>query len=77
MSCLLYIGRVVRRVLKNDFPNTELGLGEDIYTTETLSMFDYEDKDEEILQYLDEHDAFSVNATRISFSNGAILYQTA
>lgn len=68
------LDRVYTDRYENDFPNTELGLGEDIYTTETLSMFDYEDKDEEILQYLDEHDAFSVNATRISFSNGAILY---
>lgn len=59
---------------ETDFPDTQLGLGEDIHTTQTLSMFAYEDKDDEIMQYLNDNDLFSVNATRITFSNGATLY---
>lgn len=66
--------RVYKERYETDFPNTKLGLGEDLHTMETLSIFNYEDKDDEIMQYLDEHDLFSVNATRILFSNGATLY---
>lgn len=68
------LSRVYSERYVADFPDTKLGLGEDIHTMETLSLFDYEDKDDEIMAYLDSNNLFSVNANRILFSNGAILY---
>lgn len=66
--------RVYSERYETDFPNTKLGLGEDIHAMQTLTIFEYEDKDDEIMAYLDSNDSFSVNATRIAFSNGATLY---
>lgn len=56
------------------FPNTKLGLGEDVHIVEEINDFTYEDKDDEILKYIDENDLFSVEANKIEFSNGEVIY---
>lgn len=59
---------------QSDFPDTRLGLGEDVHIAEEVSFFTYEDKDEEILKYIDENNLFSVEANKIKFSNGEVIY---
>lgn len=61
-----------------DFPDTRMGLGEDIYVSQEMSWFEYEDRDEEICQYLKDNDQFAIETNSIEFSdeNGvyAIIY---
>lgn len=59
---------------REDFPDTKLGFGEDVHLAKEVSFFTYEDQDEAILAYLDEHDLFSVEANKIEFSNGEFIY---
>lgn len=59
---------------QQDYPNTKLGLGEDIHIVDEVSLFTYEDKDEEILNYIHENQLFSVEAHKIEFSNGEVMY---
>lgn len=59
---------------KREFPDSRLGLGEDVHITKTLSLFQYEDKDQEILAYLKKHDLFSIEVNKITFSNGEECY---
>lgn len=57
-----------------DFPGTKLGLGEDIHISKEVSFFTYEDKDDEILTYINDNDLFSVEANKVEFSNGEVIY---
>lgn len=57
-----------------DFPETKLGFGEDITLVSELSFFSYENKDQEIFDYLNQNDLFSVEVDKIELSNGAVIY---
>ena len=57
-----------------DFPNTSLGFGEDIFVTLEESYMSYENKDSDIFSYLRNQDYFSVEADKVAFSNGAVIY---
>lgn len=57
-----------------NFPGTKLGLGQDIFISEEDSIYVYENRDQEILDYIYQNDLFSVEADKIEFSNGAIVY---
>lgn len=59
---------------QQDFPDTKLGLGEDVHIAEEINFFTYENKDDEILAYINENDLFSVEANKIEFSNGEVIY---
>jgi murein DD-endopeptidase MepM/ murein hydrolase activator NlpD len=56
------------------FPDSAIGLGEDISVTTEESYATYVNKDDEILRYLLTNDLFSVQVNKIEFSNGAIIY---
>lgn len=68
------LSKVYKERYEKDFPDTKIGLGEDIHLRKTLSKIRYENKDEEILSYLDKEDMFSVEVDKIEFSNGEIAY---
>ncbi len=59
---------------QQDFPSSKMNLGTDVYMTEEASYFIYEDKDDEILNYIDKNELFSLEVVRIEFSNGAVIY---
>ncbi len=69
-----FLSNVYMERYEADFPDTKLGLGEDVYIVNSLSYVEYENKDDEILSYINDHDLFSVETHKIAFSNGAILY---
>ncbi len=56
------------------FPDSTIGLGEDVVITSEESYVTYENKDSEILGYLKGNDLFSVEANKIELSNGAVIY---
>ena len=57
-----------------DFPNTSIGLGEDVYTVNEQSYYEYENVDDKLMAYLKDNDLFSVLTNKIELSNGAIIY---
>lgn len=61
---------------EQDFPNTKLELGEDIVTLQEISYYSYENIDDQICQYLKEHDLFAVESNRIEFSDENDVYAT-
>ncbi len=70
----LLMNTVYKNRYQEYFPDTKLGLGEDVHIVEEVTYFMYEDKDDEILAYIDENDLFSVEANKIEFSNGEVIY---
>lgn len=66
--------RVYHEQYETEFPNSKLGVGENVHISEELCFFTYENKDDEILNYIEEHDLFSVEANKITFSNGEVMY---
>ncbi len=61
---------------QEDFPDTKMGLGEDIYISTELSSLNYENIDDEICDYLKNNDAFSVETNRVEFHDGKGVYST-
>lgn len=57
-----------------EFPDSKLGFIDDVYQTKELSYNVYEDRDEEIFQYLYDEDLFAIEANKVTFSNGAVIY---
>ena len=57
-----------------DFPDTSIGLGEDVYTVTEQSYYEYENIDDQLMAYLKDNDLFSVLTNKIEFSNGAVIY---
>ena len=51
------------------FPDSKLALGKNVYVIEEQSYFNYENKDDEILNYLKENQLFSIKATLVRFSD--------
>ena len=59
-----------------DYPDTSLGLGEDVYLSDELSLYDYEDIDEEIIDYLNRSNSIGVHVSAVEFSNSKGIYDT-
>lgn len=66
--------RVYEAEYKDKFENSKLGPSEDVYTTKALSYNSYENKDIEIFNYLYDQGLLAIEAHKIEFSNGAIIY---
>ncbi|MGB7594091.1 MAG: peptidoglycan DD-metalloendopeptidase family protein [Erysipelotrichaceae bacterium] len=69
-----FLNQVYKESYQTSFPDSTIGLGEDVVVTSEEGYVTYEDKDVEILDYLKKNDLFSVEANKIEFSNGAIIY---
>lgn len=50
------------------YPGSFLHLGRDVYISDELSYFEYEDMDDRIISWLDETEAYSLAATEITFT---------
>lgn len=59
---------------KDEFPDSKLGFVQDIYQTKELSYNIYENKDEDIFDYIYDEDLLAIEVDKITFSNGAIIY---
>lgn len=69
-----FLDRVYEEKYAKDFPGSEIGLGEDVHISKSLSTLKVEDKDEEIFTYIEDNSLFSVMGYKIEFSNGSIVY---
>lgn len=56
------------------FPNTSLGLSEDLVLTKEKTFNKYENKDDEIVSYLIDNDLLGVKTTAIEFSTSEGVY---
>lgn len=65
---------VYQKDYQKEFPDSRLALGEEIHTEYEMTNLIYEDKDEELLNYLKKNDLFSIEVNQINFSNGEVAY---
>lgn len=68
------LNNVYQERYAEEFPDTQLWFGEDVFVKNVLTYQRYEDKDEEILDYLNQQDLFSVLTNKVEFSNGEVAY---
>lgn len=72
------ITKMLKEVYEEDYkklyPNSSLSLGIDIHEQTFYSLQTYENKDEEILEFIKENKLFSVEAIQVGYSNGSVLY---
>lgn len=59
---------------EDDFPDSRLALGNDVFLMDEESYLVYEDADDEILNYIDENHLFSLEATAVSFAEDGEVY---
>lgn len=63
-----HMKQLYRDQYEENYPGSSLGLGENVYIARELSFFEYEDRDDEIIAWLDTNNAYSLAATEITFS---------
>ena len=59
---------------QESFPDAKVGLGADAYLLRQTSYYNYENIDEQIINYINDNELFAVEATKITFSNGVSCY---
>ena len=60
---------------EDEFPNTQLGLGEDVYIASEKSYANFENVDDQIVEYLADHDLLGVRTTAVEFSTAEGIYE--
>lgn len=68
--------RVYKEKYQEDFPNTSIDIGEDVYIVNELNYYSVENVDEEICDYLEKNDLFSILTNAIEFSDSKGVYAT-
>ena len=63
------------RDYEKDFPNTELGLSNDVYIVEEKSFIHFENVDDQIMDYLVENSLLGVKTTAVEFSTSEGVYE--
>ena len=63
------------RDYEDEFPNTQLGLGEDVYIVEESSYANFSNIDDEIMNYLVSNDLLGVKTTAVEFSTSEGVYE--
>ncbi|HZJ86832.1 MAG TPA: peptidoglycan DD-metalloendopeptidase family protein [Erysipelothrix sp.] len=56
------------------FPETQLGFIDDVYVVDYLTYADYEDKDDEIFNYVYQEELIAISVPKVEFSNGATIF---
>lgn len=60
--------------LKDKFPNSSIKLSNNTYIDEELSYNDFENKDEEIFNYIKDHKLYAINVYSVEFSDENGVY---
>lgn len=68
------IAEVKESEYESEFPDSRLGFGEDVFIAEEMLNFQYEDKDEEIKNFIVENHLLAIETNKVTFSNGAVIY---
>ena len=69
-----FLTNVYADKFEEKYPNSSLSLGKDMYMSDELSYYEYENKDKEIFEYLEQNNLFTVNAISIEFSDENGVY---
>ncbi|MBQ9047704.1 MAG: peptidoglycan DD-metalloendopeptidase family protein [Solobacterium sp.] len=69
-----FLKEVYKRDYAAEFPRSSVSLGKDVFVSREMSYYTYENKDPEILSYLDEHKLFTVRTTAVEFSDENGVY---
>ena len=69
-----FLNTIYKTHYQKDFPDSSVELDKDIYITTEESFFIYQDVDEAILKYLEDHQYFSLKTTAVEFSNKNGVY---
>ncbi len=69
-----FLNQIYEESYSSLFPDSKLALGKNLYIVEEQSYFNFENKDDEILNYLKENNLFSIKATLVSFSDENGVY---
>ena len=78
ISDMDYLNNYIKKKYEDyekEFPNTELGLGEDVYIVTEKSYAIFSNVDDEIMDYLNDHDLLGVKTTAIEFSTAEGVYE--
>lgn len=57
-----------------EFPDSKLDFIDDLYQVKSLSYNIYDDRDDDIFNYIHEEELFAIEVNKVEFSNGAIIY---
>lgn len=57
-----------------EFPDSKLDFIDDLFQIKELSYNVYEDRDDDIFNYIHEENLFAIEVNKVEFSNGAIIY---
>ncbi len=68
------LDEVYQREYREVFPETKLGFIDDLYVVDALIYNDYEDKDQEIFDYIYKEELIAVSVPKVEFSNGATIF---
>lgn len=71
-----FLQDVYHEQYEENYPETSLGLGEDVYISKELSLYDYEDIDDKIIQYLKANRSYGIVVNAIEFSDSNGVYDT-
>ncbi|MBR3357379.1 MAG: peptidoglycan DD-metalloendopeptidase family protein [Solobacterium sp.] len=69
-----FLDSVYREKYEKDYPNSSCICGKDIYITEEKSLLEYEDIDENILNYLLDNELFALRATAVCFADDTDIF---
>ncbi len=68
------LAEVYKTNYEADFPDTEIGFSDKININEVYTYQEYENIDDEIIDYLKSNDLFVVLTNKVTFSNGHVAY---
>ncbi|MBR0479335.1 MAG: peptidoglycan DD-metalloendopeptidase family protein [Solobacterium sp.] len=69
-----FLKKVYKEDYEADYPDASLSLGKDVYLAQEQTNMVYEDKDEEILEWLRKNRLFTVSCTSVQFSDENGVY---
>ena len=59
---------------QESFPDSSVSLGKDVYVSDEISYFTYEDIDDQIMDYLKQNGLFTIRAVSVEFSDTNGIY---
>lgn len=63
-----HLKEIYKERFKEEYPNSGLYLGKNVYISDEQSYFEYDDADDEILAYLDNNDLYCLKAYKVSIT---------
>lgn len=59
---------------QKEFPDSKIGLDQDLYYLPELTYQEYQDVDQDVIDFLETKKLYNVETNKVTFSNGAVIY---